>query len=154
MEILKEITQPIQLSSNDVAALIANNTVDLFFDDFGSESSQPVEAFFQEAQIETLDEATFRQVLNLPIDDPQYKITQFLSAEEVLAYFEEIHRPLEFGKKAAFIVELMQQNLTQISVVVLGEDYHEEVPPEHFVYVVGVGKEGCLAGFKSQVIWT
>ena len=154
MELLKETIQTRLFSAKEVAALIANNTVDLFFDDFGSESSQPVEAFYHETKVELLNATTFQETLGLPVDDPQFKVARFISADEVLAYFADLHRPFELDKKAAFIVDLMMQNLTQIAVIILGEDYHEDVAPAHLVYVIGVGKEGSLAGFKSQVIWT
>ena len=154
MELLRTTREQAKLSTAEVAELIGNNVVDLFFDDFGSEASEPIQPFFQEASLEALTAETFRKALNLKEGDPKEAIARFEPADEPLRVFVEQHAPFGLQQKAAFIVELMQQNLTDLSVIILGEDYNADVPPNHPVYVVGIGKDGDLAGFRSEVIWT
>ncbi len=143
-----------ELDTFEVAEEISLYTESLFFDDFGSEAGEPIEAFYQEANIFELTEATFAEALELDPKDPKEKIVRFAPADEALLNFVAQHFRFGLADKADAIVELMNTFLTQITVIILGEDYNPEVPPQHPVFVVGIGKDGNLAGFKSQVIWT
>ncbi len=129
-------------------------TPELFFDDIGSEGSQSIEAIHIPASITDLTEETFAKALKLNLDDPKDAIARFVPAEEHFTKFISQHYPFELDAKALALVNLMKDNLRQHTVVVLGEDYHDSVPPQHPVYVVGVADNGSLVGFKSQVIWT
>lgn len=142
------------LLAEDVANRIATFTADLFFDDFGSESSAPIEAFYQTAELEELTPTGFAESLGLDPDNPADVIASFTEADEAFMVFIDQHYRFGLAEKAIAIVDLMQANLQQAHVIILGEDYNPSVPDEHPTYVVGVGKDGGLAGFRTMVVWT
>ena len=129
-------------------------STDLFFDDLGSESSEAIEAVHIPANIIDLTPESFAQALQLNADNPQDFITRFLPAERILTRFSNQFYRADLNEKALQMVQLMQVNLQQHTLIVLGKDYDENVGAEHPVYVVGVADDGSLVGFKSKVIWT
>ena len=143
-----------KLTTFEVAEEISLFTESLFFDDFGSESSEPIEAFYLEANIVELTPESFAKALELDPNNPSDKIERFADAQEPLMNFVDQHFHFGLADKAQAIVDLMGNFLTQKKVIILGEDYNPDVPPEHPVFVIGVGKDGNIAGFKSSVIWT
>ncbi len=154
MELLRTTRENTKMTTKEVAELISENTSNLFFDDFGSESSEPIEAFYLEANLEAITPETFRETLDLSLTDPKDTIARFESADKALLIFIEQHFRFGLAEQARSIVDTMKANLDQLSVIILGEDYNADVPAEHPVFVIGLGMDGDLAGFKSQVIWT
>lgn len=142
------------LSSEEIFNLLNELTPDLFFDYLGSEASEPIEAVQVEVDIRSLTPETFAKALNLDANDPKDKIERFVDAEPFFLVFVEQHAQFGLEEQAAAIAGLMQDQLEQNKIVVLGEDYNPNVPPDHPVYVVGVAEDGQLVGFKSKVIWT
>jgi hypothetical protein len=129
-------------------------TPELFFDDLGSEGSQPIEAIHLPAHLTDLTPETFAKALHLNTTDPKEAIARFVPAEVHFTKFIAQHYSFDLDSQAQAVVNLMKENLRQNTVIVLGEDHHDEVPPQHPVYVVGVAEDGSLLGFRSAVIWT
>ncbi|MFN7117741.1 MAG: nuclease A inhibitor family protein [Saprospiraceae bacterium] len=144
-----EYKSPVELFTQ-----IQELTPDLFFDDLGSEGSQPLEAVHIAANVVELTPDSFAKALKLNAEDPKDAVARFVPAEEHFIKFIAQHYSFELDAKATTLVHLMKDHLRQNTVIVLGEDYHEDVPPQHPVYVVGVADDGSLIGFKSLVIWT
>ena len=141
-------------SSLHVSEAIAALTDNLFFDDLGSEASEPIQAYYKEGNIQTLSPESFAVSLELDPNNPSDKIERFRPADEILKNFVDIHFSFGLEGQAQAIVDLMNAHLSQLTVIVLGEDYHPDVSAEHPTYVVGIGSDGDLAGFRSIVVWT
>lgn len=140
------------ISPMEIFEQIKTYTPELFFDDIGSEGSEAIEAVHIAANITDLTPESFAKALKLNLGDPNEAIARFVPAEAHFTKFISQHYSFDLDAKALAIVNIMQENLRQNSVIVLGED--NEAPPAHPVYVVGVADDGSLVGFKSQVIWT
>ncbi|MCI5084230.1 MAG: nuclease A inhibitor family protein [Saprospiraceae bacterium] len=154
-QLVRATEEDLYLTAKQVAGRISKLTEGLFFDDFGSEGSEKIEAFYLDANMEELlTEASFASALNLNLDNPLEKIERFVEIGDTLDVFVEQHVRFGRDQQAASIVQLMEENLLDIRVIILGEDYNPAVPADHPTYVVGLGKNGDLAGFKTQVIWT
>lgn len=154
MEFTKIKSKVSRYSAAEVAELIGNNVIDLYFDDLGSERSVPLHAFFQEANLPNLTTANFQEALNLSTEDPSQAIIRFEPLNDTLTYFIDQHIALGFAEKAKFIADLLTQHLDQLKLVVLGEDVEPKVSSQHPVYVVGLDSNGNIAGFQSMVVWT
>ena len=142
------------LSTKEVSAKIAQHTEGPFFDDFGSEASIAITAFYQEASIKHLNPGSFAEALSLKPEDPAEKVERFELADEALMNFVDMNEQFGYGNQARQIRDLMKDHLTQLSIIIIGEDGNSRVASEHPVYVVGVGVDGDLAGFRSTVVWT
>jgi hypothetical protein len=142
------------LTAEDVALRIAAYTEGLFFDDFGSESSESIEAYYQAANLTEMTPESFAAALDLDQSDPTQKITTFTEADEVFMVFIDQHFRFGTAERAIAIVDLMRANLTDLYVVILGADDQPGVSSKHPTYVVGLGKDGSMAGFTTNVVWT
>ncbi len=142
------------LPSKIIFQQIAENTQELFFDYIGSEGSKPIEAVLIDANVKQLTPESFSEALQLKPNDPAQVVERFVSAEPFFTTFICQHYNFELDHKATIIANLMRENLTQNTVVVLGRDNDPNVGPLHPAYVVGVADNGDLVGFRSQVVWT
>ncbi|HMN90562.1 MAG TPA: hypothetical protein PKD70_00450 [Saprospiraceae bacterium] len=142
------------LTPEAILQTIADNTEALFFDYIGSEGSQPIEAIRIPAAILELTPESFAQALALDPNDPAQVVERFVPATDFFEQFACQHQPFELDKKASAITNVMLQNLTQLTIIVLGRDNDLDVGPLHPAYIVGVAVDGSLIGFRSEVVWT
>lgn len=154
MELIRTTKDSLALTPLEVAEQIAQLKEGLFFDDYGTESGDPIKAFYLESDIRELTPESFRTAMGLSLDDPKEKIERYEPADSAFLTFIEVHFRVGLTEPARAIVDLMKQHLKQHTVFIIGEDYNPEVPPVHPVYVVGVGENGDIAGFESVVVWT
>ncbi len=154
MELLRYASSQKGLSPREVSDRIGQLTQGLFFDDYGSEAGIPIESFFLKYPNTDLTQESFIQALGLDPNTPKGKVARFESADRALQTFIEQHVYLGVSEKARTVVELMQTNLKDHTIIIVGEDNHPDLESNHPVYVVGIGKNGNLAGFSSVVIWT
>ncbi len=154
MELLRITASQQSLDPKAVSEQIAELSEGLFFDDYGSEAAIAIESFFLEHPDQTLTPESFVQALGVDPNTPKGVVARFDPADGVLLTFVEQHFRTEGAESARRLVELMQQNLKDHTIIVLGEDNHPDLESNHPVYVVGMGENGDLAGFESVVIWT
>ncbi len=154
MELLRFTSSRITLSPLEVSEQIASLTEDLFFDDYGSEAAMNVKSFFLEHDSNVLSSNSFVQAMGLDPLTPKGKVERFDPADQVLLTFVEQHLRSGHYKQARSVVELMNTNLSDLRIIIVGEDNHPDLESNHPVYVVGIGQNGNLAGFQSIVIWT
>ncbi|MEM7512847.1 MAG: nuclease A inhibitor family protein [Bacteroidota bacterium] len=153
-QLLRTTEEHIYLSTEEVASQIGQYTEKLLFDDFGSEAGIAISAFYHEAEVEILTMESFAKALSLDVSTPREEIARFEEAYEPLLNFIDLHAYFGLEDQAQAIVELMQMHLTQLSVIIIGQDNHPDLSSEHPTYVIGVGDDGDLAGFQTKVIWT
>lgn len=151
-ELLKITDYRQTLSPREVSEQIGQYTGELFFDDLGSEAAIPIAPFFLEHSSPTLSPKSFVEALGLNPDEPKGMVSRFESADLILQRFIDKHND-ELAPKARAVVELMEENLSDLTAIVLGEEYTSVYESSHPVYVVGIGLNGNLAGFESTVIW-
>lgn len=154
MELLRLTADRASLSPFAVSERIAELTTGLFFDDYGSEASMPVESFFLEHPDMPLSPTSFVQAMGLDPNTPKGKVERFKSADDALLTFVELHVRFGLADRARTIVELMQTHLSDLTLIIVGEDNHPDLESNHPVFIVGAGENGNLAGFQSVVIWT
>ncbi|NJL76131.1 MAG: hypothetical protein HC892_15060 [Saprospiraceae bacterium] len=152
-ELLKITDYRQTLSPREVSEQIGQYTGALFFDDLGSEAAILITPFFLEHSIPDLSPKSFVEALGLNPDEPKGIVSRFESADFILYRFIDKHNE-ELAPKARAVVELMEENLSDLTAIVLGEDYSSVYESNHPVYLVGIGLNGNLAGFESTVIWT
>ena len=152
-ELLKITDYRQTMSPHEVSEEIEKYTGELFFDDFGSEAAIPITPFFLEHPSSDLSPKSFVEALALNPDEPKGIVSRFEPANLILQRFIDKHND-ELAPKARAVVELMEENLSDITAIVLGEDNTPVYESNHPVYVVGIGLNGNLAGFDSVVIWT
>ncbi len=154
MELIRYTAENVILSPQEVSEQIAPLTEGLVFDDYGSEAAIPIETFFLEHPVSLLTPDSFTKALGLAPDTMESEISRFDPAERVLLSFIDYHVALGLGDRARSVVELMQENLRDFTVIIRGEDFNPVFESNHPVYVVGMGLDGDLAGFSSFVVWT
>ncbi|MEL7119879.1 MAG: hypothetical protein AAFO07_10570 [Bacteroidota bacterium] len=154
MELIRFTADGTRLSPLEVSERIAVLSEGLLFDDYGSEAGIGIEPFFVEHEEKTISRYSFAKALGLDTSTPKERIERFDSADRVLLTFMEQHFRSPNADNARTLVELMQNNLSQHTIIVQGQDNHPDLESNHPVYVFGVGPDGNLAGFKSVVIWT
>jgi hypothetical protein len=152
-ELLKITDYRQTLSPREVSEQIGEYTGALFFDDLGSEAATPIASFFLEHSSPDLSPKSFVEALGLNPDEPKGIVSRFEPADLILQHFIDKHNE-ELAPKARAVVELMEENLSDLTAIVLGEEYTTVYESNHPVYVVGIGLNGNLAGFESTVIWT
>lgn len=141
-------------TSRELFDRIAEFTPGLIFDDLGSEGSQEVTPFIQEANVGLFTERAFAYFLKLDQNDPKEMVERFMPAdEELLQRFIDVNFFVDKTREAQQLVELLAKNLVSLSVAIVGED-SSEVDPAHPVYIVGIGNDGFIVGIQSFVIWT
>ena len=113
-----------------------------------------IEPFFLEHPIQTLTPKSFTTALGVEPDTPAGTVERFDPADRVLLTFIDQHVYSGRADQAQAIVDLMQANLSDLKIIVMGLDNHPDLESNHPVYVVGMGHNGNLAGFESVVIWT
>jgi len=128
-------------------------TEGLFFDYLGSEASIQIEAVHVPSNLTMLTQDTFAQALGLDQDKPEQMIERYREAASFFPIFIHQHMDIGLEEQARQVVEVMQKNLRQHIIAVIGQDSYE-VDSQHPVYVVGLAGDGSLVGFKSLVIWT
>lgn len=154
MELIRFTADNVILTPREVSEQIAQLTEGLFFDDYGSEAAIPIESFYLAYTNDTISPRAFSEALGLDPDEPKGIVARFDSADRVLLTFVEQHVFNGLADQAQSVVDLMQENLSDLAIIVLGEDNHPDLEANHPVYVVGIGPNGDLAGFESVVIWT
>ena len=154
MELIRFTADNVILSPREVSEEIAPLTEGLFFDDYGSEAAIPIESFFVEHPGSAFGPDSFVEALGLELHTPSNTVARFESADRVLQTFIEQHVFNGLSDRARSVVELMEENLSDLTIIILGEDNHPDLESNHPVYVVGIGPNGDLAGFESVVIWT
>lgn len=154
MELIRYTASEVGLSPLEVSEQIAPLTEGLLFDDYGSEAAIQIEPFFVEHAQPTLSPSSFVAALGLEPDTPKATTSRYESADRVLLTFIEQHVRSGLSARARAIVDLMQTNLNDLRVIIMGLDNHPDLESNHPVYVVGIGLDGNLAGFQSVVIWT
>ena len=154
MELIRFTTHNVTLNPREVSEQIAPLTEGLFFDDYGSEAVMSIESFFLEHPPQELSPTSFAEALGIDPTTPKGKIERFDSADRVLLTFVEQHVWSGNADQAQAVVDLMNENLTDHTIIVVGQDNHPDLESNHPVYVVGMGGNGNLAGFTSFVIWT
>lgn len=152
-ELLKITDYRQTLSPREVSEAIGQYTGELFFDDFGSEAAIPIAPFFVEHSSPDLSPKSFVEALGLNPDEPKGIVSRFEPADLILQRFIDKHND-ELAPKARAVVELMEENLSDLTAIVLGEDNMPVYESNHPVYVVGIGLNGNLAGFEAIVVWT
>ncbi len=152
-ELLKITDYRQTLSPLEVSEEIGAYTGELFFDDFGSEAAIPIRPFFLEYSSAILSPKSFVEALGLNPDEPKGIVSRFESANLILQRFIDKHND-KLAPKARAVVELMEENLSNLTAIVLGEEYTPVYDSNHPVYVVGIGLNGNLAGFEAFLVWT
>jgi len=152
-ELLKITDYRQTLSPREVSEQIGEYTGELFFDDLGSEAAIPITTFFLEHSSPDLSPKSFVEALGLNPDEPKGIVSRFEAADLILQRFIDKHDE-QLAAKARAVVELIEENLSDLTVIVLGEEYTPVYESNHPVYVIGIGLNGNLAGFESTVIWT
>lgn len=152
-ELLKITNYRQTLSPKEVSEAIGAYSDGLFFDDLGSEAAIPIAPFFLEHSSSDLSPNSFVEALGLHPEEPKGIVSRFESADFILQRFIDKHDEA-LQSKARAVVELMEENLSQLTVIVLGEEFTPVYESNHPVYVVGIGQNENLAGFDSRVIWT
>lgn len=154
MELIRNVQQPELLSPKEVSTQIDPLSEGLLFDDYGSEAAIAISAFFLEHPETQLSPESFAKALGVDPNTPKGKVERFDPADQVLLTFVEQHQGTAQADQAKKVAALMQDNLENLTIIVLGEDNHPDLESEHPVYVFGLGQDGNLAGFESVVIWT
>jgi len=154
MELIRVTATELVLSPRELSERIAPLTEGLFFDDYGSEAAIGIEPFFLAHPGKLLSPESFVQALGVDPNTPKGKVARFEPADRVLLTFVEQHLRSGTADQARTLVELMQANLSDPKIIIMGEDNHPDLESNHPVYVVGIGENGDLAGFRSVVIWT
>ena len=154
MELIRITAGNVILSPREVSERIAQLKEGLLFDDFGSEAAIGIEPIFLEHSANTISPDSFIAALGVEPHTPANTVTRFESADRVLLTFIDQHVWNGLSDRARTLVELMQTNLSDIKIIVLGPDNHPDLESNHPVYIVGTGYNGNLAGFESIVIWT
>ncbi|MEL6256319.1 MAG: nuclease A inhibitor family protein [Bacteroidota bacterium] len=155
-ELINFTSHQVILSPQEVSEKIGELSEGLFFDDMGSEAGIEISSFFLEHPEEQVSPESFISALGLDPTTPQAVVSRlslFNSAEPILHNF--IDRTGDnLIDQARELIELMEENLEDFKVIVLGEANLGAYDSEHPIYVFGSGKNGNLAGFESRVIWT
>ncbi len=130
----------------------------LFFFAFGSEADEPLHPFFQEAGLTRLNEITFAEALGLNQDDPAQLIERYVEdPSEFHDRFQDQHLRFNpsLGRKAVQLVQLLDQELSEVRIFILGQDDWRLYPrADHPTYWVGLSRKGHILGLRTQVIWT
>ena len=154
MELIRVTADNIVLPPRIVSEQISQLTEGLYFDDYGSEAAIAISPFFLEHEPDTLSPDSFVAAIGVDPDTPRGTVARFEAADRVLLTFVEQHVWSGLSDQAGAVVELMQANLSDLTIVILGLDNHPDLESNHPVYVVGIGPNGNIAGFESVVIWT
>ena len=153
-ELIRKTADNVILSPVEVSEQISGLVEGLIFDDFGSEAGLSIEPFFLEHPDHFLTPDSFIKALGVEPDSLESEISKFESADKVLLKFIDTQIGPEPSARARSIVELMQANLSDFTTIIRGEEFNPVFESNHPVYVVGIGPEGNLAGFQSNVVWT
>ena len=154
MELIRYTADKVTLSPQEVSEQIAQLSEGLFFDDYGSEAAIAIEATYLKHPNTPLTPSSFNEALGVAPDTIESEISIFDPADRVLLSFIDKHLAFGLADRARSVVELMQANLRDITVIIRGEEFNPVFESEHPVYVLGVGVNGDLAGFSSAVVWT
>lgn len=154
MELIRITAENRVLSPLEVSERTAELTEGLLFDDYGSEAAIAIESFFLEHAGPILSPDSFTKALGVDPSTPKGKVERFEPADRALLTFVEQHIGAGLADRAQALVDLMRENLRNLTIIILGEDNHPDLESNHPVYVVGIGQNGDLAGFSSIVIWT
>lgn len=140
------------IPAEEVFQIIKDNQEGLFLDNFGSEAGIPISAIHIEGPVADLTAETLSNALGLNPEDPAEKVEQFFDATPFLPVFIRQHLDFGFELQAEAVVNAMQNNLRDINVAIIGEEFSRD--SNHPTYVVGVASDGSLVGFDSFVVWT
>jgi hypothetical protein len=144
--------QEADLHPAELAEKLGDLVEGLWFDDFGSESSEALEPYFHDIRLGALTEHSFSQALDLNPADPREVIERMLPAGGFLERFVDIQIP-DRQSQAIELIEVLRAHLYDLSVIILGED-DPGMDPAHPAYLVGLTRKGVIVGLKSKVVWT
>ena len=153
-ELIRMTAENVLLSPREVSEQMESFTEGLLFDDFGSEAGIEIEPIFVEHPAGNVGPDSFVEALGLELHTPRNTVSRFESADKVLAKFLDQHIDSGNAENANALVDLMQANLSDFKIIILGEDNDPALESNHPTYVVGRGNDGNLAGFETVVIWT
>lgn len=154
LQLYQTARAPQVLPADQVFQAIQSYTPNLFFDYLGSEASMPLEAVHIPATLTILTQETFAAALGLDSSQPAGMIARFREATTFFPIFVRQHLDFGLDGQAQSVVDVMENNLHQISLVVTGEDSDRFGQAQHPLYAMGLAADGSLVGFKSVVIWT
>ncbi|MEL7428343.1 MAG: hypothetical protein AAFN81_35600, partial [Bacteroidota bacterium] len=141
MELIRITADNVLLSPLQVSEQITPLAEGLVFDDYGSEAGIAITPFFLEHPAEPLTPSSFPVALGLEPQNPRGTVSRFDNAERVLLTFVELHMHSGLAEQARTLVEIMQTNLSDIKVIVMGQDNHPDLESNHPVYVIGQGQD-------------
>jgi DNA-binding HxlR family transcriptional regulator len=134
------------LSGAQLRDRLAKFAKEAIFDDFGSEGSSDLEAVHVPAQVNNLDEVSFKTAMGMTSKDHLHQVVRFEEAESHLKRLIEVNPKI--GEE---IVKLMKEHLSKLKAVIVGV---EGETIEHPTYLVGRASDGSLVALKGQVVWT
>lgn len=152
--LIRKTADQVLLSPQQVSEQIGTLSEGLIFDDLGSEAGLAIDPFFAEHPDHILTPESFIKALGLEPGTLESEISKFEPGDQVLLSFIDKQLGPDASNRARAIVELMQANLSDFTVIVRGEEFNPVFESNHPVYVVGIGPNGDLAGFESAVVWT
>lgn len=143
------------MTEKEVFEFLSANADGLIFDYMGSEGGAPLEAVHISAGLDAFTQDAFIQIMGLDPSTPQGMVSRFADPEEFYEVFADTHSHMGDGlsEKAQSIVDVMRNHLRDVAVIVVGKEGYD-VEPERPAYVLGLGSEHNLVGFKTEVVWT
>lgn len=143
-------------NSEDLLEVLKEMGDGLLFDAYGSEASNVFKVFHQEADVSYLNERTFSEALGLDPSKPEEEVERFDQGRA--AYFDKL--AVSYGGPfetdfAQFneLTTFMELLLKQVTVVVVGRDGFSPTSV-YPLYWVGIGPDGDVVGFETEVVWT
>ncbi len=128
----------------------------LFFAAYGNESDAFLTPYFRETGLKTITRESFREALGLHPVAPEDALVYFQTGRAAYARLFDEYESLDFADSTARFRELedlMHQELTDLTLVILGTDGSREYG-EHPVFFLGLTPQGNLLGFETVTIWT
>ena len=150
--ILSESSRP---TGADLAADLGLLSAGMVLDDYSTEATGEIfTPVHVPARLSSLTESGFRQAMGLG-NGPAETLSTFERADAFLDRLIASHygESSARGAEAEALVARMRSELTDLTVIIVGED-DPAVDSEHPFYVVGRDQRGDLVGLRSAVVWT
>ncbi len=148
----------VDIPETQLPSIMRRLVAGLFFDAFGSEASLVMEVFEADVQLPSLNLETFPLASGLDQDNPAELVERYIDNPSPFHQeFIEMHSSFDpaLGKKASQLIQLLETNLVDIRIFIIGRDDFTVYPKsEHPVYWVGLTASGKILGLRSEVIWT
>jgi hypothetical protein len=151
--IIANRNQPKMTDGAEVAATLAEAAQRLSVDgQFGSEGGDDLRAFHAPANIENFSMAAMREAMGIGPNDEGDDQLHMYTFQDFIMSTEETWP--EYAEDVEKLAQLFEGNLENIQVFVRGEEYSSRFGCEQPLYIVGVAKDGSVAGLESSVVWT